>query len=367
MNLAEERREKLARLRRLMSESEVDAVWLRRMSSFAWLTAGAADYVSIADEHGVASLLVASDKVSLFTNNIEAPRLLAEEGLAEADEVEWQIAPWHEPADPLASLPAGARVGCDEAFPGARNLAGPVSSLRSRLLPPETERMRDLGRRCGVAMAGAVQQVAPGMREFEIAGILAREALAQSVVPVVTLIAVDERVTQFRHPIATDRRMQRYAMLVLSGRRHGLIASLTRLVHFGPLPRDLRQRAEAVARVDAALIANTRPGRRLADIFQAGVEAYAATGYRDEWLHHHQGGTSGYEGREEKGRPAASGVVYEGQAYAWNPSIAGTKSEDTIIVGSAANEVVSITPQLPTVVLRVGDETIARPAIWEKN
>ena len=306
-----------------------------------------------------------ADQIRLFTNNIEAPRLLAEEGLAEA-EVEWQIAPWYEPADPLATLPASATIGCDEAFPGTRNLAGQISALRSRLLPPETERMRDLGRRCGLAMASAIQQVAPDMRECEIAGILARESYAQDVVPIVNLIAVDERVTQFRHPVPTDRRMQRYAMLVLSGRRHGLIASLARLVHFGPLPKELRQRAEAVARVDATFIINTRPGRRLADIFQAGVEAYAAAGYRKEWLHHHQGGTSGYEGREEKGRPAATGMVYEGQAYAWNPSIAGTKSEDTIIVGPSGNEIITITPQLPTLVLRVDDVPIARPAIWEK-
>ena len=365
MNLHEERQEKLARLRRLMAEAGLGALWLRRMSSFAWLTAGATDYVNIADEHGIASIIVTPDATHIFTNNIEAPRLMAEEGLNDAG-LEWHVSPWHEGADPLSIAPAGSGIGTDEAFPGAQNMAAAISSLRSQLLPPETERMRDTGRRCGLALSAAMPQVVPGMTELQIAGILAREAYAQGIVPLVNLVAVDERVSQFRHPIPTNKKMQRYAMVVLSGRRHGLIASLTRLVHFGPLPKELRQRAEAVARVDAALIAATRPGRRLSDIFQIGVEAYAAAGYRKEWIHHHQGGTSGYEGREEKGRPAATGTVFEGQAYAWNPSIAGTKSEDTVIVEAAENEVITFTPNLPNLTVRVQDQLLVRPAVWER-
>jgi antitoxin VapB len=365
MNLREERQEKLARLRRLMAEAGVTVLWLRRISSFAWFTGGASDYVNIADEHGIASIIVTSDGAHIFTNNIEAPRLLGEEGLNEAD-LEWHISPWHEGADPLAFAPAGSVIGADEAYPGLRNLGPAISALRSQLLPPETERMRDLGRRCGLALSATMPQVTPGMTEMQIAGLLARETYAQGVIPLVNLVAADERVSQFRHPIPTEKKMQRYAMVVLSGRRHGLIASLTRLVHFGPLPKELRQRAEAVARVDAALIAATRPGARLADIFQIGVDAYAAAGYRKEWLHHHQGGTSGYEGREEKGRPAATGAVLEGQAYAWNPSIAGVKSEDTLVVGTGENEVITLTPNLPHLTVRIQDQVFLRPAIWER-
>lgn len=365
MEIAEERAEKLARLRRLMHEAQVDAIWLRRMSSFAWLTAGATDYVNIADEHGIASLLVTPTDVFIVTNTIEAPRLTAEEHLSEIG-FTWHVSPWHEPADPLKLLAPGAIVGADEPYPGTVNLGGAISNLRSRLLPSETERMRDVGRRCAQAMSRTVQRIAPGMSEFDIAGLLAENAYAQGVVPIVNLIATDERIVQFRHPIPTQKKLERYAMVVLSGRRHGLIASLTRLVYFGRLPAELRRRAEAVAHVDATLIAHTRPGARLADIFQAGVKAYADAGYADEWQYHHQGGVSGYEGREEKGRPASTSIVYLGQAYAWNPSIAGVKSEDTIIVGAEANEVITATPELPVLDVEVSGYRMARPAIWER-
>jgi len=366
MNVQQERTEKLARLRRLMADSGVDAIWLRRMSSFAWLTAGAASHVSFADEHGIASLLVTADEVHLVVNNIEAPRLMAEEGLS-PDDYQWHIFPWHEPADPAALMPDGSAIGCDEAYPGTIDLGSQVSRLRSRLLPPEIECMRDVGRRCAESVQETLMRVRPGLTELEIAGILAREAFQRGVAAIVNLIAADERIYQFRHPIPTPKKLDRYAMVVLSGRRHGLIASVTRLVHFGPLPDDLRAKMGAVATVDAAFISHTRPGARLRDIFQAGADAYAAAGYRDEWLHHHQGGTSGYEGREEKGTPRATGIVHVGQAYAWNPSIAGVKSEDTIIVGENTNEVITLTPELPTVALAVDDTLVLRPAIWERT
>jgi antitoxin VapB len=54
-----------------------------------------------------------------------------------------------------------------------------------------------------------------------------------------------------------------------------------------------------------------------------------------------------------------------GQAYAWNPSITGAKSEDTILVGSAENEVLSAIPGWPVYNLTIAGQTIARPAILE--
>jgi Xaa-Pro aminopeptidase len=360
-----ERDVKLDRLRRLMADAHVDAIWLRRLGSVAWLTAGAASYVSIADEHGIASLVVTPRVVHLFTNNIEAPRLMAEEELS-VDAYEWHINPWHTPASPLAILPDDHSIGCDEAYPGTVDLGRQIASLRSQLTPGETTRMRDVGRRCADAMRATVHRIEPGMSELQIAGILSAESIGRGVTPIVNLVATDERVYQFRHPIPTSRRLERYAMVVLSGRRYGMIASLTRLVHFGQIDAELADRALAVMRVDATLIARTRPGADLKDIFQAGADVYRAAGYPDEWLHHHQGGVSGYEGREEKGTPTATGTVRVGQAYAWNPSIAGVKSEDTILVGADDNEIITGTPDLPTIMVDIDGKLIPRPAIWER-
>ena len=62
---------------------------------------------------------------------------------------------------------------------------------------------------------------------------------------------------------------------------------------------------------------------------------------------HHQGGLTGYEPREFLAIPGSQEMVVEGQAFAWNPSIAGAKVEDTILVGAAGNEIITLTPSLP--------------------
>ena len=120
-------------------------------------------------------------------------------------------------------------------------------------------------------------------------------------------------------------------MVALCPREHGLMVAMTRLAHFGKLPPELRRRHDAVCRVDAALHAATAVGRRWCDILGAGIDAYRAEGFGQEWKLHHQGGPVGYEGREFKATPTEVRKVVENQLVGWNPSIAGTKSEDTIL------------------------------------
>jgi antitoxin VapB len=134
-------------------------------------------------------------------------------------------------------------------------------------------------------------------------------------------------------------------------------------VYFGKLPDEIRHKAEAVARVDAALIASTRPGCTLGQIFTSAQDAYAAVGYADEWQLHHQGGPAGYEPREYLATPGSKRRVVAGQVYAWNPSITGYKSEDSVLIGEERFEVLSAIPGWPTVKVEVAGQIIERPNI----
>jgi antitoxin VapB len=202
--------------------------------------------------------------------------------------------------------------------------------------------------------------VRPGQTEFEIAGLLAGETERRGVQAIGILIATDERIFNYRHPLPTAKKLERYAMLVLCGRKQGLVCSITRLVHFGRLPEEIMQKAQAVAQIDAAMLAATRPGRSLGEIFQIAMNGYARAGYPDEWRLHHQGGPAGYEPREYVARPGATEKVSVGQVYAWNPSIRGAKSEDTILVGESGNEILTAIPGWPIVKV---DGQMKRPAI----
>jgi antitoxin VapB len=353
-----EQTRKLEIIRRWMVERNLGGLILQTAGSFAWATCGASSYINTASTNGLAGLLITIDRQYLVTTNIEAPRLENEEKLA-SQGWESQITAWYESSTAVADLTHNLKLGSDSPFPGAVDLSPELARLRAKLTPEEGIRVRELGKSCARVMQAAALAVKPGQTEYEIGARLALEAEQQGVQAIVNLIATDERIWQYRHPLPTSKKLDRYAMLILCGRKHGLICSLTRLVHFGALPDELMQKAVACAQVDAMFINSTRPGQTLGNIFQKAALAYTATGYPDEWQLHHQGGTAGYEPREYLALPGSTDLVTNGQVYAWNPSITGYKSEDTILVGETQNEILTEIPGWPAIVAN----GISRPAI----
>lgn len=367
MTRAEEVDIKVARVRDLIAREGLGGALFATCANFAWITGGGRSHVSLASERGVGAVLVTADEAVLVADNIERERLLQEElaGLSLASaEFDW----WHGiiVEEAQRRVPAASLVA-DVPLPGCRLLdTAETIALRNPLLAPEIDRYRSLGRDAGAVMSEAALRCDPGLSEHQLAGMLAGGLADFGIQPVVTLVAVDDRVRERRHPLPTDRRLERYAMLVAGARRDGLNVSLTRLVHFGPVPADLSERLRSCARVDAAFLAATRPGAALADIFRAGQAAYAAEGFPDEWREHHQGGPTGYGARDLKACPGCPGSVLDGQAYAWNPSIAGVKSEDTYLVSGEGLELLSPTPDLPAIEAEVGGRRFTRPAIVER-
>ncbi len=124
-----------------------------------------------------------------------------------------------------------------------------------------------------------------------------------------------------------------------------------------------RRKHAAVVAVDAAFIASSRPGARIGDVFKAGLEAYREQGYADEWRLHHQGGPTGYATRDYRATEASDDTVEPNQAFAWNPSITGTKSEDTIIATPDGPEVISSSPGLPSVDVTANGASLERADI----
>jgi antitoxin VapB len=92
------------------------------------------------------------------------------------------------------------------------------------------------------------------------------------------------------------------------------------------------------------------------------MEAYAAQGVADEWRRHHQGGLTGYRGREVFAVPEDPTIIPDSAAVAWNPSIGGGgKSEDTALVSPEGVEVITRTPELP----ELDVDGLPRPGITE--
>ena len=356
---------KEGRLRRLMAEKGLDGILLKKQPNFSWLTAGGLNMVGIATEMGMTSLLVTRSGRYVIANNIEAGRMLKEEGLGELG-FELLTHAWHVDREAeLVGKVAGdlSRVGSDSGFAGTRNVEGDVKKLRYSLTENEVERFLFLGDRLSRAVEKVALAVRPGDAECEIAGRVGAELWKDRIDPTGFQSAADERVSSYRHPIPTNRLIRKYLMISVNARYKGLISTITRIVHIGkPDPKLIRQFADTTE-IECRMIEATRPGVPASVPFEAGLEAYRELGYADEWKLHHQGGAMGYYARDIKVTSETMDLVEENQAYCWNPSITGTKTEDGFIVTSAGPVMITRPVIFPVIEYKRNDVHILRPGL----
>lgn len=358
--------EKLERIHSLLDKLSLQAVAFTTQANFAWATGGADNHVGLATEAGAAALVVARDRAAILTNNIEQPRIAAEEAAGLDIEVlaqQW----WEEDLSAAITAWAGSEDwAADIPLAGRPSVEPHMYDLRVKLTEAEIDSYRRLGRMAGLAMTEAVARLERGMTESEAAGVLAQELISRSLTPHVLLVAADERLANYRHPIPREKRIERICMLSTGARWKGLICSITRIVHFGTPPEELMERHRAVCMVDAAFITHTIPGETIGDAVQMGLRAYAEQGYGDEWMRLHQGGPTGYKPREFRGLPDSPQTIEPFQPFAWNPTITGTKSEDTILAAEPLPEVLTHTPDWPAVKVEIPGGVLERPDILIK-
>ena len=321
-----EHRARLATSRALLDRRGDAAALLTTRRNFTWLTAGGIGHVVQSSEAAIAGILVTRDDAVVITQNIEAARLADDElaGLG----LEIVSVPWWEPgaieAEAVRRLPAGDRPA------GDAELEPDLALIRSVLSPFDRDRLEDLGRVACNAVGATLATVQPGMTEDDVvAQLLGRLPGVRT--PVV-LAAADARIARYRHPLPGETPIRSRVMLVLVAERWGLHVALTRFRELETPDADLTRRIEAVAAVQAAMHAASAPGATFGDVFAAAQSAYADAGFPDEWRDHHQGGSIGYQARERVALPGDTTVIEPGMGLAWNPSIAGTKAEDTIVI-----------------------------------
>jgi Xaa-Pro aminopeptidase len=301
----------------------------------------------------------------LITTNIELGRLLDEEtpGLPlEALEYPWQeqedglarlLGQFCEPSRCATDLPHGDLSPIDDDF----------LELRRVLRPPEIGRYRDLGRDAAACVRIACCAAEPGMTEYDIAARVALECAQRNILTLVDLVAADDRISKYRHPLPTDNQLRSTLLVALTGRRHGLHASVTRMVSLDPPDADLAARHEAITRVDARAILESSPGTSLGEVLASEIEQYELEGFVEEWRLHHQGGLTGYAGREIFAVPGSPYKLKENQVVAWNPSITRVKSEDTVLISGGEPEILTHDPEWPEQETVIPQGKITRPSL----
>ncbi len=342
-------------IRALLKRHSAEGLWMCRTRNLAWFTAGADASIPTDAETGMYSILITATRRAIYTSNIEATRLRAEERF---EDLGFEIVeyPWYTPKEP-------EKVGV---ISDDGTIEDEIQQLRWVLLEAEQERFRALGRDAAAAIDEAARAVRAGDTEWEIAARLDAACKKRGGLAVVNLIGTDERIAQHRHPLATSKRLEKTAMLVVCMRRHGLVVSATRFVSVGAPSAELQEKVRKIAAIDAVTMVASTPGRTLGQVFTALQEAYAAYGEEDQWKYHHQGGLAGYAPRERVATPGDATKIQVGHTFAWNPSIVGCKSEDTILLNADSFDIVTqASGDWPMVEVNLSGQIVKRPGILQ--
>ena len=334
------REARVEKLREIMERLDLGALLMRRPANFAWYTGGADNRVDHDDPLGVAGILLSLEDEYVLTDNVEAQRMREEE----TPGFEVVEHPWYgDPLDVIRELLAGeSPLGTD--FPAAdfRDVSGEISPLRHVLDAAAVELYRHLGSETAEAVSEAAASLQPGMDESEAAANLGAACRRRGMFAPVLLAASGGRTDRYRHPIPHGDVLGRRAMLVVCAERGGLYANLTRFVDFEePDPQTARRQVACETILWRMREEATRPGRTLADSFTDCQRFYAEEGFPDGWRDHHQGGMTGYASREIIATPQTHQEIRTGQAFAWNPSLAGAKAEETFVLTDVGPEIIT--------------------------
>jgi Xaa-Pro aminopeptidase len=337
---------RLDTLDELLAEKDLKAIWLAQPNSFAWLTGGDN---TVVDNPGVGDAAAGYDgeSIEILTTNIEAERIREEEVPAKmsVSSYDWYTSSLASAVAERSPSPAGA----DFAVPDFESID--VSEIRQPLTEEDIDHYRALGRETAEVVESICRTLTAEMTEREVTAAIRRSFAERGIKVPVALVGGAERAQLYRHFTPTDAPLGEYGIITLCTQRAGLCISITRTVAFDP-PTWLTDRHHAAAQVQSTALAATQAvGEKngtAGDVFDDIQEAYAAVGYPDEWQLHHQGGAGGYATREWIATPDSDATVTLPMGYAWNPTVQGTKCEDTVLVTNDGFETLTETGEWPT-------------------
>jgi antitoxin VapB len=362
---------KTERLMKMLSAEKLGGVLINAQHNFAWLTGGKSNGINSSIENGACFLFIRADgKKFVLANNIEMARILSEEISAEEFEpVEFTWQDEKASGDFVIEKAKSFATGNENiasdlwVHPNIRPLEGLIARCRYELTGAEIGRFRSVGKDAGVALEKIFDVIEPGETEIAIGRKVKNALAAFNLESVVTLVAADERIVKFRHPVPTENIWGKVLLIAVCAKREGLITSLSRIACIGEVPGELQRKTEAVAHVFAKFLAATQIGAGGAAIYKIGADAYREKGFGDEINKHHQGGAASYKTRDWVAHPKSAEIVQKNQAFAWNPSITGTKAEETVIVSENGIENLTASPNFPQVSVELNGQEFFSPNV----
>lgn len=357
------------RLYRLMDANRFDGFLFSKVQNISWITGGIcrSRYSSLCEVGGVSVLLMRSGELYLITADHQSRRLM-EEGMDAlgytAKPFQWidQTKTLLIPDGFIQSIVPRQQIGSDHVATGFPYIGNIILPAQASLTEGELERYRWLGKEVAESVEGVCRYIQPGMNEYEIESIMAAALYARGIQPAILMIAVDERLFSYASAFPGEARLKKYARFTVAGEKWGLIASVTRHVHLGPMTEELKAKHWATAKILTLLQQSMRPGKRINTVFEAYKQYFASTGFENAWTWSSPGGAAGYLYPQPFTSENTNQVV-AAQAFACHPSILGTSCGDTFIVHSDSVEVVTLIEEWPKLSIEIDGKTYYQPNV----
>lgn len=297
---------------------------LSSVENFAWLTSGARSYVALTDSIGSAWAVVTDDDTYIITKNIETTRLKKEELPSNLKVVEFDW--FSDPNDAVKKIIDDQNV----LFEDDPQFANFLLNSRIRLSEYEIKRYAEVGKMSAIALEKAMKKIRPDMTELEGKGLIEQELANEGLDSLLVLVFGDKSRTTYRHNLPRNVKIGNRCFGSVCAKKYGLIISSTRTIEFEKDEKFEKQYSVNME-VDAEILDATYRLNSMGQVFFEIEKTYSSHGYPDEWKLHHQGGIAAYKTREVVATPHMPFEISDGMSFAWNPTITGTKFEDTYV------------------------------------
>jgi Xaa-Pro aminopeptidase len=359
--------EKHGRIVEFLDATGNDVLVLGRADSVAWFTSGGELGLTVGSQLSSVLLYINRTSRAVITDNVQSARVFEEElaGLG----FQLKERPWYEePARIVDELSHNKRVASDlgqDLSPWSRH-DDPIRVLRRRLTRLERQRLRELGRTLTLAVEATSRNFDRGEREADLAGHLAHRLIREGVMPVELRISGDDRLARYRQPKFKAAPIERRVTITVTGRRHGLCASVSRTVSFGPPDDEYRKNHALAAMVDATCIYFSRANEPVSEVFRRARRIFEKFDFPDEWTLDYLGYIVGYSPRETLLFPDSPLVLANDIALCWSPSVGPARSSDTMVIDARGYEAVTAAQNWPQIEVAVKGFIVPRPGILER-
>jgi len=353
-------------VRGILDSTGLGAVVLTTPGAVSWATRGLNLPIDRAAGVDTIWVVINADSACLITTEVEAPRL-REEYLAAHPSIDLVAVPWWDSAAFVAAATERSGVAVGEIATDGHpdfwhDMTRSLVAARLRLDDHEIASLRTLGHDAACAVEDALRTWTPGESDYEVAARIAANTERLGAQAPVLLVGGDDRLAEFRHPVAVGASMTNRVMVVLVASRGGQHVALTRYAQVAPDP-DFAAQLEAAQSIHQATLAACTPGATTGEVLTAMADAYAQQGHPGAWSEHYQGGPIGYAQREFEIAPSQTDSPWwqtqlpQGCAVAWNPSLrGGAKDEDTYLMAQGHLELITNGGDWP-----VTDQPLPRP------